>query len=410
MSAVLPSPLPSPYAPPSGAKGPPSTAQPPVSGKQGSLLRMLGNDTLVAQEKSEADARAALQERQNSEPIQGLAGYVRRCWIAAWTAKINHENDMLTSLRMRQGEYDPTVKAEIANFGGTDLYMRIGATKMRAAQSWLKDIFLNIERPFTVTPTPEPTLQNPTLPGYSRFCSKPSSRRRSRASLRRTRQPCSKCRTRQSRRRRAVPSRRRKAKPRRWRTRSDEILVEGSFYSALEDMQSATCTTFKGYVLKDTGDPEEAGPQVVHGRQRQDRTGRDNRTICSERVSLLMFYPAPQARSLSGGYMNERHRMQRGDLGALLGVEGYDEEAIREVLEVYGRGGLRNWLSVDSAEQQNLANPGAPQHDTPEPYIETMEFWGGSRGRCSSGGVTPEQIPDANIDLPGQRVADRHRT
>ena len=373
--------------------------QPPVSGRQGSLLRVLSNDQLVAQEtKDAADRTKAVAEQMNSEPIQGIAAWVRTCWSAAWTAKMGHENDMLAALRMRNGEYDPSVLADIKSFGGTDLYMRIGATKMRAAQSWLKDIFLNIDRPFTLDPTPEPTLETPVLQGVDEALA---------AMVHQAAQqgipPPDDIQLRDMKMKAIAAAKsgalqEAKKRAEAMETKIDDILVEGGFYDALDDI-IADITTFKGCILK--------GPVVRKKPVLKWVKSPDGKTIPQvnteykymfERVNPLMFYPAPQSNSIDRGYMIERHKMSRGDLGDLIGVEGYDENAIREVLQEYGRGGLTNWLAVDTAEQR-IVNPNVPLNNTPEPFIEALEYWGGIQGKMLlEWGMTPEQIPDPDID------------
>ena len=130
-----------------------------MSAIQNGLLRVLSNEQLMA-----ADAAAqAAEARQNEPVILNLATYVRKCFDAADRAKSLHEADMLNALRMRNGEYAPDQLAEIRKTGGSEIYMRVGATKMRAAQSWLKDIFLTMSRPFTVVPTPEPDVPSDQL-------------------------------------------------------------------------------------------------------------------------------------------------------------------------------------------------------------------------------------------------------
>lgn len=372
--------------------------QPPVSGRQGSLLRVLSNDQLIAQEKKDAEDRAALDERQNSQPIQGIAGYVRTCWIAAWTAKQEHERDMLAALRMRNGQYAPDVLQEIKSFGGTELYMRIAATKMRAAQSWLKDIFLNIDRPFEIEPTPEPTLQTPVLESVEKGLTKmvadaaaqgiPPPDQMQLRDMRNKAMAAAKSGVLQEAKKRAEAM----------SNKIDDILVEGGFYDVLDDI-ICDITTYKGCIMK--------GPIVRRKPVLKWTNGPDGKTVPTvtmeykymfERVNPLMFYPAPQARNIDNGYMIERHKLQRGDLGDLIGVDGYDEAAIRAVLDEYGRGGLNNWLAVDSAEQR-IVNPGVPLNNTPEPYIEALEFWGGIQGKMLlEWGMTPEQIPDPDVD------------
>jgi hypothetical protein len=359
----------------------------------------MSNDQLVAQEQKDAENRNKLDELQNSQEIQGIAAYVRTCWIAAWTAKQEHERDMLAALRMRNGQYDPTVLAEIKEFGGTDLYARVGATKMRAAQSWLKDIFLNIERPFKIDPTPEPTLATPLQATIDRTLQDMIAKASEQGIPPPDAVQLSQMRDKAAAAMKSAALQEAKKKAEAMETKIDDILVEGGFYDALDDI-IGDITTFKGCILK--------GPIIR--RKPVLRWGKDPATgktvpkttteykYMFERVNPLLFYPAPQTRTIEGGYLIERHRMQRQDLGDLIGVDGYNEAAIRAVLDTYGRGGLSNWLAVDSAEQR-IINPGVPLNNTPEPFIEALEFWGGIQGKMLlEWGMTPDQIPDADID------------
>ena len=71
----------------------------------------------------------------------------------------NGWTDRLTSaMRVFNGVYDGTKLAEIRRFGGSDIYARLIATKCRGATSLLRDVYLNIEKPWALQPTPDPTL------------------------------------------------------------------------------------------------------------------------------------------------------------------------------------------------------------------------------------------------------------
>ena len=61
-------------------------------------------------------------------------------------------------MRAYNGEYSPTKKSEISQFGGSDVYARVTSTKCRAATSLLRDIYLSAERPWSIEPTPDPRL------------------------------------------------------------------------------------------------------------------------------------------------------------------------------------------------------------------------------------------------------------
>ena len=113
-----------------------------------------------------------------------------------------------------------------------------------------------------------------------------------------------------------------------------------------------------------------------------------------ERVNPLAFYPSPNTCRPDRGYVIERHKMSREDLYSLIGVDGFDSAAIQKVLEEYGLGGLRNWLSVDSEEQQALGNLTDLSSDPAAP-IEALEFYGSVQGKLLlEWGMAPDKVPD----------------
>ena len=99
-----------------------------------------------------------------------------------------------------------------------------------------------------------------------------------------------------------------------------------------------------------------------------------------ERVDPMNMYPAAWASGIDDGPLIERHKLQRSDLLALIGVEGYKEEMIRAVLEEYGKGGLHEWLAIDwkraTAEGKNTA-----QVLTSQDTIDALQYWGSVQGQ-----------------------------
>ena len=117
------------------------------------LLRVVSNSDL---RKQELDAAAL---RQAQPMITGLAGHVNKCWDAAKLAKQPIENQMLTNIRQRNGEYEPTVLNAIKKQGGSEIFMMITEVKCRAAESWLRDILLDEgSPPWDIRHTPIPDL------------------------------------------------------------------------------------------------------------------------------------------------------------------------------------------------------------------------------------------------------------
>jgi len=98
---------------------------------------------------------------------------------------------------------------------------------------------------------------------------------------------------------------------------------------------------------------------------------------------------------IEDGYLIERHKLRQLDLEALIGVEGYDDEAIRMVLDAYGRGGLQEWLIVDSTKAQAEGRSTVAVMQNSEHLIDALQFWGPVSGQMLlDWGLDEEEVPD----------------
>ena len=136
----------------------PQTPQAPSTAiYAGGLLRVMSpSQTTAAIDAARHEAEAA----NNQPEILGLASYVRSCWTAAKTAKLDVEQRMLKSRRQRAGIHEPDILANIRAMGGSEIYMMLTSNKCRAAASWLRDVLLSGPdgRPWALDPTEEPEL------------------------------------------------------------------------------------------------------------------------------------------------------------------------------------------------------------------------------------------------------------
>lgn len=361
---------------------------------QRGLIRVLSNDQMVAMETADAEAQKALDDMQNQPVVLGLAAYIRRCWDAAYNAKQNIDNAMLDSLNRRNGVYDANKLAEITKFGGSEVFMRITGTKCRAAESWLRDVFLNIDRPYTIEPTSIPDLptdveKNLSI-GIERAAQELAAQTGQIVSyeektlmlgkakdeyLKKAREEAKKISERESQ-------------------KIEDILQEGGFYTALDELIT-DITTFKSVCMK--------GP-VIRSKTRlkwekDEQSGDWNPKTSTEfmytfeRVSPFDLFPSPRANKVNQGYLIQRHRMSRTDLNELIGSPGYNDEAIRTVLEQYGRGGLVDWLAVDSA-RDSAEGKSMVEFDPMQP-IDAIEYWGSVQGRMLvEWGMDKEKVGD----------------
>jgi hypothetical protein len=181
----------------------------------------------------------------------------------------------------------------------------------------------------------------------------------------------------------------------------EDQLVEGGFIDAFDEFLD-DLTTFPAAILK--------GPVVRNKNKLQwKQTGegqyepdvKEELVLEWERVDPMMCYPSPSSSAIDDGYFIERHKMRQQDLEALIGVESYDDGAIRKVLEDYGRGGLQEWIFVDSekAFAEGKSTTGVMQN--PDRNIDALQFWGVVSGQMLiDWGMGEDEVPDPAKSYP----------
>ena len=129
--------------------------------------------------------------------------------------------------------------------------------------------------------------------------------------------------------------------------------------------------------------PQLARPQVV-----------DTPVMCWERVSPFDVYWTPGVSDIADANVVQRSRLTRAEINDLLDLPGFITEAVRAVLDEYGRGGLvDNWDMTD-AERAILENREDPRFNQ-SGLINCLEFQGMAQGRhLLDLGVDPRLVPD----------------
>lgn len=100
-----------------------------------------------------------INQASNLDLQDALADFIGRRYDEAVKHRQNTGVDalLLRNLRANKCEYQPDEKALLGPYN--DVYIGIAALKARAAESWLTDIILNnIDKPWTLDPTPKPDL------------------------------------------------------------------------------------------------------------------------------------------------------------------------------------------------------------------------------------------------------------
>ena len=371
------------------------------------FLRVVSNTDIARQEQEAADK--ALAERQNQPMILGLASYLRGCWDVAQQAKKPIENKMLVALRQRNGEYEASKLKQIQAQGGSDIYMMITEVKCRAAESWLRDILLDTGTPpWDIVPTPIPDLSpvqrkeiqdifaNSVLKMVQENAQAPSQDEMSQV----------KEMVSQDYRFRILQDAQTRADKMKLKIQ-DQFAQGGwaeSFNDFITDLVTYPCAFVKGPVVR---------------RQRRlgwklDATGRtavEPTEVLApeyERVDPFRIYPEPGITRIEDGYLFEHHPLTRMELADLIGVPGYDEDAIRKVLEI---GNGQSWISEDIELQKQEEERKYYSYMRPTEVFDALEFWGKVSGKMLiEWGMSEEEIPDdareydANVWMVGNYV------
>jgi hypothetical protein len=338
-------------------------------------------------EEEQEQQMMAEQERRRELVESSLGAHIRRAWEGARAAKEDVHERLLDCLRRRKGEYSAEKRAAIRKEGGSEVFMMITTTKCRAAAAWIRDILMPTnERPWGLDPTPIADVPDAYLRPLADQIQAQAQQLREQGQQVDMEEIVEKSR---EKLRQAAQDRAKKAAEKHEELIDDQ-LAEGGWEDALEgfveDFVTYPAAFIRAPVLRRVPTLEWLeGWRPVKGS-----------TIRPEfvRVSPFDLYPSPDSTGVDdGSFLIERARFTRAQLTQMIGVPGYDEKSIREVLKDYGQGGLRNWLWGDS-ERDRLEGR---DHEwmTPGETIDGLIYWGSAQGTTLlQWGMSPDEIDD----------------
>lgn len=339
-------------------------------------------------------ARAAAEAAANQPAVQGLVAHIRKHWTVAYEGRREVEKRMLSALRALRGEYDPDTLAKLRAQNSSEIYMMLFATKARQAKALLGDVLLGTgdDKPWTLNRTPSPDLPpdivEQLLQGAMQIV----------AMAEQSGQPLQVDQVRmllRDAKERALAEIDKEAQVRcaRAERKLADALAEGGFIEALDafldDMITFPTAYLKGPVVRRTG--QLSWVQGEDGRY----APQVNQALKPhwERVDPLNVYHAPWARSVNDAFMFEHHRLALDALESLIGVEGYNDAAIREVLQSHRSGTLAGWMALDSQRAQ--AEGRSTTHTGAGELIDALQYWGRVTGSMLvEWGMPADQVPD----------------
>jgi hypothetical protein len=371
------------------------------------LLRVVSNEELDRAERERMDQE--VQARQQDSVILGLSAYLKRCWDAARIAREPISHIMLRAMRQRNGEYEADKLNAIRNQGGSEVYMMLTEVKCRAAESWLRDILLDTgSPPWDLSPTPIPDLPpDASAELQSAFAEEVM------AVIQATGEAPSKGQLLELKEVVSQQYRFKVLQAAQIRVDKMKIKIEDQFTQGgwpeafnefITDLVTFPCAFVKG-------------PVVRRQRHLSWTKGPDGKTIVEagerlapefERVSPFNIYPEPGITRINDGYLFEHHKLSRSALSDLIGVPGYDDQAIRKVLEV---GPGQSWVAETIEQEREEEERKFYTEMRPTDMFDALEFWGKVSGKMlRDWGMSDADAPDeaqeydANIWLVGNYV------
>jgi hypothetical protein len=368
------------------------------------FLRVVSPADLNARDAADLAQRSAV----NRPPVNyDLAHFVR----GRWDAMRNHRNTghnplnmrLLRAQRMFEGQYEPEKLVEIRKFGGSEVYARTVAVKCRGATSLLRSVYLGVERPWSLDPQADPPVPPEVMTSITTLMASTAAQMQQAGMpmppMEQARQTYVELVRQAQQRAERVAIQQAEAAS----DKMDDILEAGGFYDALAeflmDISLYPFACIKGPVVrmvpKLTWIQKQPSVQVVP-------------QLFWERVDPFNLYWDPGATDVEHAELIERKRLTRGDLNDVLGLPGYNDDAIRGALEDYQRG-LRDWM--DSPDTESALNAGreSPQQNQSQ-KIDAIEYHGNIQGKVLlDNGVDARQVPDPDKDYLVQTwIVGRH--
>ena len=366
-----------------------------AQGISGGLMRFTPPSKMA--ELEQGLSKEDTQDKQSTPEIINLASHIRKAWVRNRDAKREIEDEILKCHYRRRGEYNPDEKAKIAAQGGSDVFINITAVKCRATEAWLFDISLPAgERPFNLEPTPLPDLddaieqelavristeyKNVMMEGVQLGTIQPDQIPEMMEQIKHDIKE-------------AIQEKAEKDTAE-FEDEIDDELVEGGFYEAVRKVIPDIVTLPAGIIH---------GPVVYRKKVLDWSTYPDGTPYATvsykpvrqyRRVNPFDIYPSPGATSLDDGDLIERMRLARSEVSGFIGSPGFDDDAVRLVLQEYGTGGLREWLTND-LERQEAEN--RPMHTNlmEDGKIDCLKFMGKVQGAMLlQWGMSADQVPD----------------
>ncbi len=373
------------------------------------MLHVVSNSALIEKEEQEAQEKRALDERQNSPTILGLAAYLRTCWNAAHQSKMPIQQKMLRALRQRNGEYEADKLSNIQKYGGSEVYMLITETKCRSGEGWMRDILLDTGTPpWDLQPTPLPDLSPEQMEEVKGIFSEKVMQviQESGEAMDAEGMMTLQAMITQQYRFKILQEAQNRADKMKMKI-SDQFAQGGwanAFNDFITDLVTFPCAFIKGPIVR--RQKKLGWTKGENGATTLEAT--EELAPEFERVDPFRVYPEPGITNVTDGYIFVHHEMTSADLSEMIGVPGYDDAAIRMALQT---GNTSSWISPQYEHQKDEEERKYYAYFRPTDMFDVLEFWGKVSGKMLvEWGMSEEDVPDqerhydANVWVVGNYI------
>lgn len=278
--------------------------------------------------EDEALSQFGLGEVANTKLEDELSAHVQRAYLDARQHKTNQgiTDRLIRNLRAKKCKYQPDEETLLGPYN--DVYIGLCSLKARAASSWLIDIISsNIEKPWTLDPTPEPELPErlmdqainmllQELPQFNTFDALKDRATQIKSALQ------------------DFTAKEATDATKRMETRINDQMTEADWLDIyalfIEDLTVFPTAFLRGPVEVNTLDPEWKGDKFVVNKKAVPRM---------RVISPFDAYPSPNATSIEqSAYFIEAREWSHAEVHNLIGVGSFVESTIRQVLKEYEHG------------------------------------------------------------------------
>lgn len=335
-----------------------------VSETSRGLIRVVGHDEMLDIEKKSKDLSDL-----PAEDLNPLAALLRNRFEKAVRHRrtVGIDEELIRDMRAYNGMYDPSKLQEINKFGGSAVYSRMMAVKCRGATALLRNVYMNSDRAWTLEPTSDPQIRDSIDNNIKRLVAAEVADVNAKgivvdqlalADRLEALYDAAKL----AERRKAIEEAKEAER------KLDSILEQGGFYKAFSDFL-VNLPIYKHAILK--------GPitrrDISLKWKDKKPVAHEEARFCWDNISPWDVWFTPGATHIKNTDVFERQRLSINDLYEMIGLPGYREDDIRQIISAYESKGFKEWIQLFDYERAYMEGRNNILDDT---FINAIEFNG----------------------------------